>query len=248
MPRTLRHMCVKPMRLHSAGVAGSDGVKWKISTTPPPGTRIQPILHVAPATSTPKKPRTRSSGASVTPTSGHPNTSHQKRTARLKSDTVTPTWLQERALMPSSPQVMLLNVIRHTQRLRHDRQSRVHRRGRWEERGVDHEQVLEVMRPAEGIEHRRTRVVAENEGPALMRRVAEPERQLLDPPEPAVAEQGPQRLPQLAMRAEIARAIGQSNAIALERDPVLAQRQVLGHRQPLDAVIGPVLQRAWEIG
>jgi hypothetical protein len=44
-------------------------------STPPPGTRIQPILHDGSGASTPKKARTRSGGVSATPTSGQPKTS-----------------------------------------------------------------------------------------------------------------------------------------------------------------------------
>ena len=51
MPRTLRQMCVRPMRLHTIDSGGWCGSKWKISITAPPGMRIQPILQVAPGTS-----------------------------------------------------------------------------------------------------------------------------------------------------------------------------------------------------
>src|SRR3954465_13084433 len=99
MPRTLRQMCVMPTRLHTIDSGGRSRAQGKSAIPGPPGMRTQPILHVAPGTSTPKKPRTRSSGVSATPTSGQPNTSHQNFTARLKSETVTPTWLNERAFI-----------------------------------------------------------------------------------------------------------------------------------------------------
>ncbi|MEZ5420930.1 MAG: hypothetical protein R2708_26805 [Vicinamibacterales bacterium] len=55
--------------------AGSLGSNAKISSTPPPGTRIQPILQDGAVASTPKKALTRSGGVSATPTSGQPKCS-----------------------------------------------------------------------------------------------------------------------------------------------------------------------------
>ena len=69
------------------------------------------------------------------------------------------------------PAKRLSNVIRDAQRLRRDRQPRVDRRGRREERRIDDEQVVDVVRAAERIEHRRARIGAEAERAALMRRV-----------------------------------------------------------------------------
>src|SRR4026209_2238679 len=119
MPRTLRQMCVSPTRFHVTGCAGCCGSKWKISITAPPGIRIQPILHVPSGASTPKKPRTRSDGASETPTSGQPNTSHQKRTARLKFETVMPLWLKDLAFTLLTPlaELGLEDVVGDSERL-----------------------------------------------------------------------------------------------------------------------------------
>ena len=43
--RTLKEMCVRPTRFHGTVAGGCCGWNSKISRTPPPGTRIQPILQ-----------------------------------------------------------------------------------------------------------------------------------------------------------------------------------------------------------
>ena len=59
------------------------------------------------------------------------------------------------------PQVGVDDVVGDAQRLRDDRQAGVDGRRRREERGVDDEQVLDVVRAAERVEHRRARIGAE---------------------------------------------------------------------------------------
>ena len=44
--RTLNEMCVRPTRFHGTAAGGCCGWNSKISRTPPPGTRIQPILQL----------------------------------------------------------------------------------------------------------------------------------------------------------------------------------------------------------
>src|SRR6516162_11811313 len=46
----------------------------------------------------------------------------------------------------------LKNVVTHPQRIRHDRECRVHRRTRGEEAAIDHVQVVKVMRFAVHVE------------------------------------------------------------------------------------------------
>ncbi len=68
----MNEKCVNPTRCHGMVSAGSFGSKAKISSTPPPGTRIHPILQDGSGASTPKNAFTRSGGVSATPTSGQP--------------------------------------------------------------------------------------------------------------------------------------------------------------------------------
>src|SRR6476646_2531625 len=96
-----------------------------------------------------------------------------------------PVWLKERALMATSPllHVSGLDVVRDPKRLRRNRQAWVDRRRRRKERRVHDEEILDVVRATERIEHRLTGVGAEAERPALMRRVLALMRVLHDDPE-----------------------------------------------------------------
>src|SRR6186997_373485 len=67
--------------------------------------------------------------------------------------------------------LMAHDVVGDAQRLGGNGQTRVHRRGRWEERGVHDEQVLDVMGAAQRVEHGRAWIGAEAQRSALVRRV-----------------------------------------------------------------------------
>ena len=96
----------------------------------------------------------------------------------------------------------------------------IHRCGRREERAVDDEQVVDVVRAAEGVEHGRTRIGPEHERPALVRRVPRPVRMRHDDRETEPA-QDPFRVPhQPPVRAQIVRCV-------IERD---ASGRVQRHR------------------
>src|SRR5688500_20218194 len=84
-------------------------------------------------------------------------------------------------------------MVGDSQRLRGDRQTGVDRCRRREERGVDDEEILDVMRAAVRIQHRVTRVAAEAERAALVRGVLAAEGVLDDRSEAKLAE-GPLRL------------------------------------------------------
>ena len=92
-------MCVRPMRFHATGSAGCCGSKWKISITAPPGIRIQPILQVAPGTSTPKNPRTRSAGASDDADERAAEHVPVETHGAVEVRTVMPMWLNDRAFI-----------------------------------------------------------------------------------------------------------------------------------------------------
>src|SRR6185369_12471899 len=60
-------------------------------------------------------------------------------------------------------------MVADPQRVGHDRQRRVHRRARRKEAAVDDVQVVDMMRAAVGVEHRRRGVRAETQRTVLVR-------------------------------------------------------------------------------
>ncbi len=63
-------------------------------------------------------------------------------------------------------------MVAHPNGVRHRSQSRVHRANAREETGVDHIQVIQLMRLAIDVEHRSFGVITEADRPCLVRHTA----------------------------------------------------------------------------
>src|SRR5688572_554052 len=91
-----------------------------------------------------------------------------------------PTWLKDRALtvqlLEQASEIGADDVVGHAQRLRGNRQRGVDRGRRRKERGVDDEEILDVVGAAKRIEDRGPRIRSETKRAALVRRVLRPGR------------------------------------------------------------------------
>ena len=159
-----------------------------------------------------------------------------------------PTWLNDRAFTVTSLRSRScgLDVVRHPERLRGDGQPGIDGSRRRKERRVDDEEILDVVRAAERIEHRRARVVAEDERAALMRRVphADRVREHFRRPVAEAPEDPRSSSTSLACARRLfgrySRTMRPSGA-SVTRFSTL--RQIFGHRQPVGGARHPRLVR-----
>ena len=146
----------------------------------------------------------------------------------------------------------LEQVVADAQRVGHRRQRGVDRADAREEARVDDVEVVDVVRAAVGVEHRRRRAEAEPARPRLVRDardrdlvlevgVARDEVVLVHPD---ALEQRLELGEQPLLGHLVGRLVGELDApVVAQRDPVLQPRQVLGGEPEVDRVAGDLLQR-----
>src|ERR1700730_640032 len=104
-----------------------------------------------------------------------------------------PAWLSDRAFTHVSPSIQfdLFNMVGDPERLRGNRQCRVHCGRRRKKRRIDDEEILDVVRAAVRTQQGRSSVCPETERSTLMRGVAVPVRVAHHLPEAEAPENAP---------------------------------------------------------